>query len=269
MSIKVGLIGQGIAASRSPAMHMAEAQAQGFALRYDLFDTAMDDRPLADLLDAAQSSGYAGLNITYPFKQAVMPLLDGLSPVAERVGAVNTVLFDGGSRIGHNTDCPGFAQSATEGLVDAPMQSVMLIGAGGAGVAVAYALKDLGVQTLLIFDQNNQMAVDLAARIGAGTRAAKDLSALEQCDGVVNATPVGMASHPGTAMDTGLLRSDQWVADIVYFPLETQLLRDACAKGCQTLSGAGMAVHQAALSFEHFTGCKADPVRMRATFESF
>lgn len=250
-------------------MHMAEAQAQGFDLRYDLFDTAQQDTPLDALLGAAQGTGYAGVNITYPFKQAVMGLLDDLSPVARRVGAVNTVVFDSGKRIGHNTDCPGFAQSVAEGLADAPMQSVLLIGAGGAGVAVGFALQELGVQDLIILDQTPQIAVDLAGRIGAAARAVDSLSALEHCDGVVNATPVGMASHPGTAFDSGLLRPEQWVADIVYFPLETQLLQDARAKGCKTLSGAGMAVHQAALSFEHFTGHKADAARMRATFEAF
>lgn len=269
MSIAVGLIGCGIAASRSPAMHMAEAQAQGFALQYDLFDTAQDDRPLAALLDAAQNAGYAGVNITYPYKQAVIDLLDDLSPMARRVGAVNTVVFEGAKRFGHNTDCPGFSQSARDGLAGAPVRSVLLIGAGGAGVAVGCALHDLGVQRIVIFDQNPKMADDLAKRVGAAAQAVGDLSVVESCDGVVNATPVGMASHPGTAMDTNLLRPDQWVADIVYFPLETQLLRDARAKGCKTLSGAGMAVHQAALSFQHFTGRKADAARMRATFEAF
>ncbi len=267
MSIKVGLIGQGISASRSPAMHEAEGRRQGLDLCYDRFDTEDDHRSLSELLDAAQADGYAGLNITHPFKQSVIGLLDQTSDAARQIGSVNTVVFDGTKRIGHNTDCPGFAQGFGEGLADAALETVTLVGAGGAGLAVGFALRDLGVQNLLIVDRDQGMAQTLAARLGTIAKAVPDMSHPTQ--GFVNATPMGMASYPGSAIPSDILTQDHWVADIVYFPLETELLRHARALGCATLSGAGMAVHQAALSFELFTGQKADATQMRATFEAF
>ncbi|MGH1411912.1 MAG: shikimate dehydrogenase [Pelagimonas sp.] len=269
MSIKVGLIGQGIKVSRSPAMHETEAERQGFELRYDLFDTDHDSRSLAELLDLAQAAGYSGLNITHPYKQAVVGLLDQLSPTAEQVGAVNTVVFEGETRIGHNTDCPGFAAGFQEGLPDASLNTAVVVGAGGAGFAVANALLDLGVKELLICDRAKELAVGLADMLGGPVRVVTDLSELGPVDGFVNATPMGMASHPGSAIPKQYLTPCHWLVDIVYFPLETQLLCEAKEVGCQCLSGRGMAVHQAALSFELFTNHTADPDQMRETFESF
>ncbi len=269
MSIKVGLIGQGIKASRSPAMHETEAERQGFELRYDLFDTECDTRSLSDFLDLAQVAGYSGLNITHPYKQSVVGLLDQLSPTAERVGAVNTVVFHGETRIGHNTDCPGFAAGFKEGLPNVSLDTAVVVGAGGAGFAVACALLDLGVKELLICDRIKELADGLADMLGHPVRVVSELSEVGSVDGFVNATPMGMASHPGTAIPKQYLQPGHWLVDIVYFPLETQLLREARDIGCDCRSGRGMAVHQAALSFELFTGRAADPDRMRDTFEAF
>lgn len=269
-AVRVGLVGRGIQKSRTPGMHEAEGRAQGIEYRYDLFDTAAgapDD--LAAILTRAEAEGYAGLNVTYPYKRAVMGLLDRLSPNAQRVGAVNTVVFRDGQRLGHNTDAWGFAEGFRRGLPGVRLDCVLLLGAGGAGGAVGHALHDLGARRLLIRDTAQAAAEALAASINAvaGAEVAHPAQdGIDEADGVVNATPVGMLATPGTPLDTAALTPRHWVADIVYVPLETALLRQAAARGCRTLSGEGMAVFQAVRAFELFSGRPADPARMRATF---
>jgi shikimate dehydrogenase len=274
-SLLAGLVGRGIQGSRSPSLHMQEAAAQGVALSYVLFD--LDAHPwreatLAQAIEGAESGGFCGVNVTYPFKQEVIGLLHELSPDAERLGAVNTVVFKDGRRIGHNTDWSGFAEGFRRGLPGAPRQQVVQLGAGGAGSAVAYALLEEGVEHLVLFDPDRARAEAVAASLeslfGAGRAAVgQDLAdAIAGACGVVNATPVGMTKHPGTPVPAGLLRSDLWVADVVYVPLETELLTAARARGCRTLDGGGMAVFQAADAFRHFTGLEPDPDRMRAAF---
>lgn len=270
-SVRLGLIGKGIQASRTPTMHMEEGKAQGRALRYDLIDPDTMDAPepgLAEMLDAAEAAGFAGLNITFPYKRAVIDLLDTLSESARKVGAANTVVFREGKRHGHNTDFWGFAESLRRGLPGAEMDTVLLLGAGGAGGAVAHALKSLGVAHLLIYDTDRFAAEALADEV-TGAAVADLAQAALAAQGIVNATPMGMAKMPGMAIPAELIDPRHWVADIVYFPLETELLRTARAKGCRTLDGGGMAVFQAVRAFSLFTGLTPDPARMRATFESF
>ncbi|MDF2235349.1 shikimate dehydrogenase [Albimonas sp. CAU 1670] len=272
--VLVGLIGQGIGPSRTPRMHMAEGRAQGIDLDYRLIDLAGRDEPLGALLDRLEGEGYDGLNVTYPCKRAVMTHLHALSANAEAVGAVNTVVFRDGRRFGHNTDHFGFAESFRRGLPDVARDAVLLLGAGGAGGAVAHALADAGVGRLMILDVDAALARDLAAAVvarhGPGrAEAASDPACAAQADGIVNATPVGMAKLPGLPLPEAAIEPRHWVADVVYFPLETALLRAARAKGCRVLPGSGMAIFQAARAFRLFTGREADPDRMRATFESF
>lgn len=267
----VGLIGKGIQASRTPRMHVEEAAAQGVALRYDLIDPdAMSggEPRLEAMLDEAEAAGFAGVNVTFPYKKAVMAHLDTLSASASKVGAVNTVVFEGGQRHGHNTDFLGFADAVRLGLAGAAMETVLLLGAGGAGGAVAHALKSLGVAQLLIHDIDAAAAEALADDV-AGAVVTDLAHAAAAAEGIVNATPMGMAKLPGTAIEPGLIEPRHWVSDIVYFPLETELLRLARATGCRTLDGAAMAVFQAVRAFALFTGRSADPARMRAAFESF
>lgn len=264
--MRMGLVGRGIQLSRTPAMHEAEAAAQGLRCSYELLDTdtGIDD-DLPAILDRVEAEGFSGLNITYPYKQAIISHLDGLSDAASRIGAVNTVVFRDGKRFGHNTDFWGFSESLRLGLPDAPMRCVLLMGAGGAGAALAHALADIGVGRLLIADVRTDMAKALAQATGAEA-VDNPTRVIGAADGIVNATPVGMASLPGTPIDPDLLEARHWVADIVYFPLETVLIKAARARGCRTLDGEGMAVYQAVRAFEHFTGHPADAVRMRETF---
>ncbi len=273
-SILVGLVGTGIAASRTPALHEREGADQGLAYVYRLIDVevlGLDADALPDLVAGARRLGFTGLNVTHPFKQAVVPLLDDLAPEARLLGAVNTVVFAAGRSIGHNTDWSGFADSFARELADVPRHRVVLVGAGGAGAAVGYALLTLGVGELAIADidaaRAKRLAATLSAYFGAGRAVVRDVNAIENADGLVNATPVGMIGHPGTPIARELLRRELWVADVVYFPLETELLSAARALGCRTLSGGGMAVFQAAAAFRLFTGREADAARMIAHFE--
>ena len=276
-SLVCGLIGAGIQASLTPAMHEREGAAHGLRYVYQKIDT---DQPLCanatlpQLLDAARWLGLAGLNITYPFKQQVVPLLDELSPEAQALGAVNTVTIRDGRLIGYNTDCSGFAAAFRSGLPDASRERVVQLGAGGAGAAVAQAALDLGVETLHIHDIDASRTTALCARLNqhnGGQRAhpasPHELATLlRNANGVIHCTPTGMAKLPGLPLAAELIDAHLWVAEIVYFPLDTELLRLARACGCRTLDGGGMAVHQAVGAFNHFTGLTADAARMRRHF---
>ncbi|HWH87923.1 MAG TPA: shikimate dehydrogenase [Pseudomonas sp.] len=275
--ILAGLIGAGIQASRTPALHEHEGDAQGLRYLYQLIDLdqlRLDSTALPELLKAAEHMNYTGLNITFPCKQAIIPLLDELSPEARGIGAVNTVVLKDGKRLGHNTDCLGFAEGFRRGLTDVGRERVVQMGAGGAGAAVAHALLSEGVRQLTIFDVDRERAESLANNLNqhfgaARAQAGRDLqNALAQADGLVNTTPMGMAKLPGSPVPAELLRKAMWVAEIVYFPLETELLRDARALGCRTLDGGNMAVFQAVKAFELFSGVVPDAQRMLAHFQS-
>lgn len=273
--IKAGLIGHGIGLSRTPGMHMQEGRAHGLTYQYETIDTAQSNTSLGALLDRCEADGFAEVNITHPFKQSVLDEVDVKSASVQKVGASNTVVFKGGKRFAHNTDYWGFATAFGQRFGLAPKQTVLLLGAGGAGSAVAHALLDCGVGRVAIYDLAHDLACALAKRVehayGAGRASAcKTLTGtVEAVDGIVNASPVGMSSHPGTPIPIELVRSDQWVVDIIYFPIETQFMAQARAKGCDVMNGAEMAVQQAVRAFELFTGRAADAERMRATFRSF
>jgi len=267
-SVRVGLIGAGIQASRMPRLHEQEARALGLDYSYRLFDLDPLNagvEALPRLLVEAQQQGFAGLNITHPCKQAVIPLLDELSQEAAAIGAVNTVMFKRGKRIGYNTDAPGFAASFRRELPDAPTRDVVLLGAGGAGSAIAAAARQLGIERLAIYDTDFARAAALAERAGA-TAVADLAETMQTADGVVQATPIGMANHPGTPLPPSLLQPNHWVAELIYFPLETELLRHARGIGCRTMNGGGMAVFQAAEAFRLFTGLTPDAGRMLRRF---
>lgn len=275
--MKAGLIGAGIQASLTPAMHMREGAAQGFAYDYELIDLSRigatsDDLPR--LLDAAEERGLSGLNITHPCKQSVIPLLDDLSPQARDLGAVNTIVLHEGRRSGHNTDWWGFAESFRKGLPQADLSSALQLGAGGAGAATAYALLSLGLERLLVFDREGDRAEALARTMAAlfpraAIAVAETLApAMRSVAGLVHATPTGMAKYPGLPLPADLLEARHWVAEVVYFPLETALLHEARRRGCRTLDGGGMAVFQAVGAFRLFTGREPDAERMLAHFNT-
>ncbi|MEI5674457.1 MULTISPECIES: shikimate dehydrogenase [unclassified Nocardioides] len=274
-SYSLGLVGQGITASLTPAMQEREGREHGLSVAYRIIDAerlglGVDELPA--LLTWAERLGYDGLNVTHPFKQAVLPLLDELSEDAADLGAVNTVLLRDGRRLGRNTDWSGYARALRSTLPDAVHDRVVLVGAGGAGAAVGYGLLDLGAEHVAVLDTDEGRAhacvVRLAKRYGDDrVSVAPDLErALADATGLVNATPVGMTGHPGLPVPAELVRPDLWVSDVVYFPLETELVALARSRGCRVVPGGGMAVGQAVDAFEHFTGRPADPDRVARHF---
>ncbi len=293
----LGLIGSGIQRSLTPALHEAEAHAQGLHLHYQLIDLGRvpagqpqgaDALPL--LLAAARAMGFAGLNITYPCKQAVMPLLDALSEEAQAmslpgrpkgeylsaqhegtpVSAVNAVVFKDGKTTGHNTDGSGWTWGFRQQLPAVSLKRVVLLGAGGAGSAIAHALLRIKTEALVLVDSDTQRAGELAERLNTlypGRRASYTTdaaAALAGASGLVHATPTGMDKLPGLPLPAALLRPELWVSEIVYFPLHTALLQTAGALGCKLANGAGMAVGQAVDAFRLFTGREPDTARMQA-----
>jgi shikimate dehydrogenase len=270
----VGLLGRGIQASKTPRMHELEGRRIGLDYTYVLidFDTlGLADHDLGAMIEVAEALGFAGLNVTHPFKQAVLPLLDDLAPEAAAIGAVNTVVLEAGRRTGHNTDSWGFAESFREGLAGASMEAIVQFGAGGAGAAVGHALLSLGGRKLTLCETElgraRGLAERLSERFGAEVDATDD-PALAGASGVVNTTPVGMAKYPGLAFPVELLQASHWVAEIIYFPADTALLQAARRLGCRTLEGTGMAVYQAVKAFELFTGVAPDRAAMMAHFRA-
>ena len=284
----VGLIGAGIRRSLSPALHEEEARAQGLRLHYQLIDLdgpGQGVEALPALLAAARNMGFAGLNITYPCKQAVIPLLDALSDEAAAMGAVNTVVFEAGEAaergergvkaIGHNTDGSGWRWGFERSLPHADLSRVVLLGAGGAGSAIAHAVLRMGAQALVLVDADAARAAGAAERLNAlypgqrATFAASAKAALARsagATGLIHATPTGMERQPGLPLDAALLGPQLWVSEIVYFPLETALLKAARAAGCAVSDGGTMAVGQAVGAFSLFTGMVPDAARMEAHF---
>lgn len=273
--ILIGLIGGNIMKSLSPALHHDAFAAAGIDGFYHLMDVdQLAGRRLPQLLEAARTAGFAGTNVTFPFKQDVMALLDAVDPEAKQIGAVNTVVFGkDGDATGYNTDRRGFRLSFEEGLGRAAAEgaTVVQVGAGGAGRAVAFALMDLGVATLILHDRDPAQALGLQGDLAAfydtsRCRISSDLAAeVASADGAVNATPVGMHGIPGNPVP-GSLRKDQWAADVIYSPIETAFIKAASAKGARVLTGGGMCVHQAAEAFRLFTGITPDAARMHRTF---
>lgn len=270
-----GLIGSGIGRSLTPAMQEEEARQHGLRLHYQLIDIdriAGGATALPRLLEAAALMGFCGLNITHPCKQAVVPLLDELSEEALAIGAVNTVVNREGRLTGYNTDSSGWRWGFESNLRGADLSKVVLLGAGGAGSAIAHALLGMETGHLFIFDRApgraQALAQDLAGRYGAARVSwVDDLShCMAEASGLVHATPTGTLSSPGMPLPPELLRPALWVSEVVYFPLETELLKAARRTGCATVDGGAMAVGQAIGAFEHFTGMVANAARVKAHF---
>jgi shikimate dehydrogenase len=255
-----GLIGAPIAQSAAPAMHEQAAAALGVRCHYQLIEvTNADAATLRALLDGVRRLGFAGVNVTFPYKEAVVPLLDEMSPDARIIGAVNTVVVRDGRLVGYNTDSSGFARAIEDLVGGSKSAPVALVGAGGVGKAIAFAFAELGVSELNIFDADRSKAEALSSQLHGRltTRVADDVAgALQGVAGVVNGTPVGMLPDRGMAVPEALLHRDLWVADAVYTPLWTPLLLAAKAKGASVMTGRDLAIYQAADAFELFTGLK-------------
>jgi shikimate dehydrogenase len=274
--VLIGLIGANITKSLSPALHADAFGAAGIDGYYHLMDVErLPGRGLRQLLEAVKTIGFAGVNVTFPFKQEVIALLDDLDREAAQIGAVNTVAISSDGRTtGYNTDRSAFRRNFESGLGQSSAKgaTVVLVGAGGAGRAVAFALMDLGVADLAIYDRNVEQAKSLIRDLamhyeGSCGRPVEDLAReVARADGVINATPVGMLGHPGNPVPSAALTPDHWAADVIYTPLETEFIKSAAGQGSRVLTGGGMCVYQAVEAFRLFAGVAPDVERMHQTF---
>ena len=270
-SFLLGLIGAPIAHSASPAMHEAAAQALGLRCFYHLIEVAdADAAGLRVMLEGVRALGFAGVNVTYPYKEAILPLLDEVTPSAAEIGAVNTILAREGRLIGFNTDRGGFAKAVRRVIGEVAGQTVALIGAGGVGKAIGVALSQSGAGEIRIVDREPAKARALAqtlARRGRASACASAEEALEGAQGLVNATAVGMSPNRDTPAPFALLRRDLWVIDAVYQPLWTPLLGAARDRGAKVMTGRELAIDQAKDAFEIFTGSEPPFAAMAAAFD--
>jgi len=266
-----GLLGAPIAHSASPAMHERAAEALGLRCHYQLIEIAGAGRDeLRLLLEGVRRLGFAGINVTFPYKEAVVDLLDEMSPGAAQIGAVNTVVVRDNRLTGHNTDTTGFARAVTQLVGASAHGAVALIGAGGVGKAIAFALAGLGVTELRIFDSEHAKAERLAAQLeghGKAYAAPSVDDAVRGAAGLVNASPVGMLPNRSSPVPDHLLHPGLWVADAVYSPLWTPLLTAAKAEGAAVMTGRDLAVYQAADAFKLFTGLTPSTTEMGIAFD--
>ena len=267
-----GLIGAPIAHSASPAMHEQAAAALGLRCHYQLIEVAgAGPEQLRALLDGVRMLGFAGVNVTFPYKEAVVGLLDDLAPEAAAMGAVNAVVVRDHRLIGHNTDTSGFARAAAPLVAESGHGPVALIGAGGVGKAIGFALAGLNVSGLRIYESERSRAERLASLLSAhpGVMVADSIEkALQGAVGLVNATPMGMLPNRATPVPDALLHDGLWVADAVYNPLWTPLLKAAKLKGARVMTGRELAIFQAADAFELFTGHAPSVEAMGTAFDN-
>ena len=267
-----GLIGAPIKHSASPAMHERAAEALGARCHYQLIEVAgAGTDELRVLLEGVRRLGFSGVNVTFPYKEAIVPLLDELSLDAAAIGAVNTVVVRRGRLVGHNTDTTGFAMAIGDLIARSRDGAVALLGAGGVGKAIAFALSGLDIAELRIFDTDRAKAERLAALLPGSQKiriADSVEAALRDAVGVVNATPVGMLPSRASPVPAALLHRGLWVVDAVYSPLWTPLLLAAKAEGAIVMTGRELAIHQAADAFELFTGLRPSTTEMGIAFDA-
>ena len=266
-----GVIGDPIEHTMSPAIHNAAFAQMGLDYFYVPFHVKTEE--LGRAINGMRALNIRGLNVTIPHKVAIIPLLDELDPLAERIGAVNTVTNDDGVLKGYNTDASGFLQALLERGIEPKGKRVVILGAGGASRAISFILAERGAH-LFILNRQLKKAEELSSRLSttfekevkALQLAAENLAqVLDGADILVNATSVGMSPNiKETPVPSNLLRPGLVVVDIVYNPIKTRLLREAEEAGAETVSGVDMFVWQGALAFEIWTGVKAPIELMRA-----
>ncbi|WP_111497552.1 shikimate dehydrogenase family protein [Marinobacter bohaiensis] len=263
---KLGLIGQSIAQSRSPALHEMLGEIHGLPVSYVLHEPE-DSSPEAfrATLQQLRDQGYRGTNVTFPYKQLAVAEVDTIKPSVERVGSTNTLAL-GERVVAYNTDYTGFIRGYRRRNGERAAGRVVLVGAGGVGRAVAFALFEVGATEVLISDLNRDSANSLAVALNASGCTSRVLEPIEVedavrgADGLVNCTPVGHYKSPGMPVPADWIGSQQWVFDAVYTPIDTEFLQTAHARGLSIVSGFDLFIFQGIDAFEIFTGIEVtDP----------
>lgn len=267
--IRLGLIGDNIAHSRAPRLHEVAGDLTGLRVRYDRLIPPAMGMSLEAVFRQALQTGYRGLNITYPYKEAVLPLVTVPDSRVARLGAVNTVLFNDRGPEGHNTDWSGFIAAYRHGFGMRPAGEVCIIGAGGVGKAVAFGLLELAMTGLRLVDRDMPKADALATALRAADptldiRVTDDVTrGAAGAGGLVNCTPVGMVGHGGTPVPAPLLSGATWAFDAVYTPVNTQFLIEARTRGLSVLSGEELFFYQGLHAYEVFHGAAVDEGLLR------
>lgn len=258
------VIGDPIAQSSSPRMH--DAWLEQLDLDATYVPIHIREGELNEGFESMKRLGASGWNVTVPHKEAIVPLLDRIDPLAQRMQAVNTVVIEDGAYVGYNTDGIGFVRSLQEAYPEHEKGNVLLIGAGGAAKGIAFAMQQEGYASLTVANRSVERADALARALGNGARSCTLEEAERQFDTfdvVVQTTSVGMNfATAGTPLPVTRVKEGAVVADIIYNPLETEFLRQAKRAGARTLNGLGMFVHQGAESFEKWTGIRPDTKSM-------
>ncbi|MCR4335821.1 MAG: shikimate dehydrogenase [archaeon] len=254
----VCLLGKPAKHSLSPAMQNAGFNALGLNFVY----LAFEPENLKKTVDGLKEMGVAGFNVTMPFKAEIMKHLDRIDPIAKQIGAVNTVVNTGKDLVGYNTDGVGAIESLKK-VTSLRGKRVLLIGAGGAGKAIGFYLKNEGAK-ITIANKPELQAIKLAKILDETSIYLDSINSLEEFDILINATPAGMKPDTeATAIPTSLLKKELVVFDIVYEPMETKLLKEAKKKGCRTINGLEMLLNQGYAGFKLFTGQEAPREEMR------
>ena len=268
-TVRLGLIGDNIARSQSPRLHELAGRLTGIPVTYERLVPKDLGRDFEAVFEEARTAGYCGLNITYPYKERVVPLLDVPDPQVAALGAVNTVVFAAGGPQGYNTDWSGFIAAYRRVRGETPPGEVCMVGAGGVGKAVSFGLLALGLRHLTLIERDLPKAEALARALGIADPAlevrvtSNVVEGMTGAEGLVNCTPVGMVGHEGSPVPRALMQAAQWAFDAVYTPADTQFLTDAAAEGLQVVSGWELYFYQGLHAYEIFHGRPMDEARLR------
>ena len=267
--IKLGLIGDNIAASSSPVLHETAARRAMVDLSYKRLVPADEGLPFDQLFQRCIDTCYRGLNITYPYKEKAMTYVTQCDPIIREIGAVNTVCFEGDQVAGYNTDYTGFMAGYQTAFKSEPTGKTALIGCGGVGRAMAFALLTFKAPSIHLFDRDVTKAEALKADLERNTDATEIIvfdtpeEAAKDCEGILNATPVGMVGYDGCPVDLTAAPRARWVFDAVYTPLATEFLKQAKSLGLSIMTGWELFFWQGAQAFSIFTGAALNRTHLR------
>lgn len=263
--LKLGLIGKGISRSQSARLHVLLGRMCGMDVSYDYLDSdQIEDFDLIKQLTTCAEIGYAGVNVTHPYKTSVRKLITPRKRLPAALGAVNTVVFREDGWRGDNTDFVGFMRGYKKQFGDAKPGTVLQLGAGGVGLATAFGLRGLGADKILVHDKDITRGVELVATLTAADVQAEFVSAenlsdaVRSADGLINCTPIGMNQYPGCPFEVDLLGGQKWAFDAVYTPVETAFLRTATKSGIDVMTGFELFFFQGIEAFEVFSGAEID-----------
>ncbi|WP_439104750.1 shikimate dehydrogenase family protein [Celeribacter marinus] len=272
-TVKLGLIGDNIARSKSPRLHRTAGNLTGLNVTYDHLIPKDMGLSFDEVFERARTLGFRGINVTYPYKEVVASKVTVADPLVRAIGAVNTVVFDDDGPKGFNTDYSGFMHAYRSIRGTEPPGVVCLIGTGGVGKAVAFGLIGLGAKVIRCVDLDPAKAENLAQALDAlGSQTVVEIShdavgAASGATGLINCTPLGMVGIGGTPLPADAMQGAAWGFDAVYTPVDTQFLQDAARAGLNVISGYELFFGQGVDAWDIFTGVDIDHAALRAAIQ--